>query len=118
MFEPITEKQFQKAAEISAEVRHLIGLRDNLIDKGEIDADLVLPSVMWKAITLFRYTLEPTYEIVRTWRLHTYPFTGSYLGYAIDNGHNPPPTILIRRYRRADPWPAGRNDSPPAAHAG
>ena len=52
MFEPISEKQFQKAREIAAEVRHLISLRDNLIDKGELDADLVLPSIMWKAITL------------------------------------------------------------------
>lgn len=52
MFETITEKQFQKAAEICAEARHLISLRDNLIEKGELDASLVLHSIMWKAVRL------------------------------------------------------------------
>ncbi len=101
MFAPLSEAQFQKARKALEEIRKLIALRERLIDAGKLDPELVLPSVMWKPITLFRYTLDPSYDIVNTCRLHTYPFTGNYLGYAIDNGYNKkPPTRIAWRHRQ------------------
>jgi hypothetical protein len=100
MFKPISQDQFKVAQDTLEKIRRLLAIRDHLIEQGRLQAELVLPGIMWKPITLFSYALNPTYEIVNTWRLHTYPFTGHYLGYAIDNGHNPMPASLMKKYHK------------------
>lgn len=97
MFKSISEDQFRLAQDTLYKIRALLGFRDRLIEQGNLKAELVLPSPMWKAITLFKYFLNPTYDIVNTLRLHTFPFTGHYLGHSINN---PPPDSFIKRYRK------------------
>ncbi len=98
MFKTLTIEQFELARKTTAEVRRLIETRDKLLALGKLDVSFALPSVMWEHISLFRYVQYPSFDIVNTWRLHTYPFTGRYLGYSIDNGHNPLPPASRRRY--------------------
>lgn len=114
MFKPISQTQFRVALNTLEKIRSLLDVRNNLIEQGDLQAELVLPSIMWKPITLFRYVLNPNYDIVNTWRLHTYPFTGHYLGYAIDNGHNPVPASLIKKYHKlTDELPSEMIARPP-----
>lgn len=99
MYKAIGAEQFELARKTAAEARQLLNARDKLLFGGTGGASDSLPSVMWQQpVSLYRYVLDPTFEIVNTWRLHTFPFTGRYLGYAIDNGHNPLPLALRERY--------------------
>jgi len=95
----LTETQFEKAKNLARKLRELISLRTALIAQGKLDPAVILPSIMWKqALDLTYYCFDPPYEIVDTWRLHTFAFTGRHLAHAIDNGHNPPPPDLIEEY--------------------
>jgi len=100
MFKPISQAQFQLAQDTLKKIRGLLDVRDKLIEQGDVQAELVLPGIMWKAITLYSYFLNPSYDVVNTLRLHTYPFTGYYLGHAIDNSHNPLPASLKKKYHK------------------
>jgi hypothetical protein len=95
----LTKPQFEKAANLARKLRALIALRTELLAQGKLDPAIILPSVMWKqAVDLTYYCYDPCFEVVDTWRLHTFAFTGRHLSHAIDNGHNPPPPDLVQEY--------------------
>lgn len=104
MFEPISNKQYETACATLKKIRSILSLRDEMLTNGELATESALPSFAWKTIDLFNYVLNPSYEIVNTWRWHTFPFTGHYLGYALayaEKGKNTKaPEKLIATYQR------------------
>jgi len=99
MAQVLNERQFQKAKNLARQIRDLDKLRDEQLKQGRVDPSFVLPSELWKAaLELFSYCFDPSFEIVNTWRLHTYPFKGSYPMYVHSNEHNPVPAKLVARY--------------------
>lgn len=100
MFKPISQDQFTMAQDTLEKIRGLLDTRSHLIKQGSLQAELVLPNIIWKRITLFSYFLNPTYDIINTLRLHTFIFTGHYLGYAIVDDHNTLPDSLLKKYRK------------------
>ena len=95
----LSQQEFEKAKVLAGQIRELVLLRDEFVKQGKLDPEFVLPSDLWDAtLKLFSYCFDPSFEIVNTWRLHTYPFKGSYPMYVHSNEHNPPPANLLARY--------------------
>ncbi|MFC1811241.1 putative sugar O-methyltransferase [Thermodesulfobacteriota bacterium] len=100
MFVPINQNEFMLALETLNKIRGLLDIRECLIEQGDIQEELSLPSPMWKLIKLYSYVLNPSYDIVNTWRLHTFMFTGHYLGGAAPHIFNPLPDSLKEEYHQ------------------
>ena len=99
MTHALSEQQFQKARNLAKQIRDIVAIRGELLKRGRLDPGFVLPSELWDAtLGLFSYCFDPSFEIVNTWRLHTFPFKGSYPMYVHSNEHNPVPANLIARY--------------------
>lgn len=96
-FKPITQDQFQTAIQISRNIQDLLMLRNRYIRESIIDKNFALPSSMWTLISLYRYFIKPSYDLVNTLRLHTFPFTDHYLMYSIRTSMS---DYLIKKYRK------------------
>lgn len=99
MFRPITQAEYATALEYLREVRELIATRDRRAKQGEL-RDIDLPSIFWKIIKNFNYVLNPSYDVVNTWRFHTFPFTGFYIGNALPAYWRPAPENIVNEYRK------------------
>lgn len=67
-------------------------------ENGKIDKKFVVPSDMWEPIEHYSYCLHPTEGLLKSWRFHTFPFTGNYMGASVSTRENPIPYKLLVRY--------------------
>lgn len=90
-YRAVTQEEYEKAKEITKRIQLLKKLRTNLLAEKKIDPGFVFPSDLWqKTINFFcGYCNEPSKELIDTWRLHTYHFSGSYSGAWISNEQRP-----------------------------
>jgi hypothetical protein len=77
----ISEKEFADAQAVIQRMKGTVRLREQLAAEGKVNKELALPSPIWQyAAGFFSYFFNPTRELVDTLRLHTFTFTGHYLG--------------------------------------
>lgn len=100
MFRPINQSEFTSALGTLEKIRGTIAIRERLLEQGKLRQEVALPSAMWKIIKLYSYVLNPGYDIVNTWRFHTYPFSGHYLGYMLWCYWKPLPDGMKEEYRK------------------
>lgn len=99
MFRPITRDEFDKALTYLSAIRDVLSMRDRLFQQGKL-RNIDSPSIYWKIIEHYNYVLNPSYEIINTWRFHTFPFTGFYIGNALPSYWRPAPENIISEYRK------------------
>lgn len=99
-YRAVTQEEYKKAKEMARRIQLLKELRSELLAEKKIDPAFIFPSDLWqKTIDFFcGYCNDPSYELVNTWRLHTFPFKGKYPGEWMENGENPIPSQVIARY--------------------
>ncbi|MFA6561182.1 MAG: putative sugar O-methyltransferase [Verrucomicrobiia bacterium] len=100
MFRPINQSEFASALGTLEQIRGTMAMRERLLEQGKLRHELVLPGVMWKIIKLYNYVLNPSYDIVNTWRFHAYPFSGQYLGKMLSCHWAPIPENLNEEYQK------------------
>jgi len=100
LFRPINQSEFTLALGILEKIRNIIAMRERLLEQGKLQEEVALPSAFWRIIKLYSYTLNPSYDIVNTWRFHTFPFTGRYLGNAVPCYWRPVPENIKDEYHK------------------
>ncbi|HVM77108.1 MAG TPA: putative sugar O-methyltransferase [Candidatus Paceibacterota bacterium] len=100
-FPSISQEDYRKASLLAGKLRSIIAHRGKLIAERETsNPGTVDPNFIWDLIQLMAYCFNPTYEVVNTWRLHTYLFPGnSLLPYTIAH-HNVVPKKLLKAYKK------------------
>lgn len=75
----LTAEEFQKARALCGAIRMLIKNRHDFVAARRLDSSLFSQSAIWQRqfTDLAAYCLDPTYDVVRTWRTHTWRFTGN-----------------------------------------
>ncbi len=88
MYKNITEEQYTNSLEILTQTAALATKRDEIAEKDFSFAELNMPSHIWKqALEYFKYFYNnPTYDVINSFRFHTFLFPGNYIGYYIDLG--------------------------------
>lgn len=80
----ISETAFQHAVNMTGTLRALLAKRSQLAEEDPQRFREFLPGPLWEDVKLFKYCLNPSYDVVNTWRLHTAPFSAipvsQYLG--------------------------------------
>lgn len=99
-YQAVTKEEYEMARELAKRIARLKAMRSRLLAEKKIDPAWTLPSDMWQRTVDFfcSYCNDPSYEIVNTWRLHTFPFRGRYPGDWIEIEARSMPTELIARY--------------------
>jgi len=98
LFRNINQSEYTSALGILEKIRNIISMREHLSEQGKLQPEIALPSALWKIIKLYNYTLNPSYDIVNTWRFHTFPFTGRYLGNSLESYWAPIPENIKEEY--------------------
>ena len=89
----ISQAQYNDAKILAQKLRAVITKRDEGGKDGFID-----PNYIWEPIEVMSYCFDPSYEVVNTWRLHTYLFPGNALTPYVCSYHNAVPKKMIKRY--------------------
>jgi len=98
-FPSISREQYSEAAILAKKLRAIISKRDAGSNNNFTD-----PNYIWEPIKVMSYCFDPTYEVVNTWRLHTYLFPGNSLLPYICAYHNAIPKTLVKKYQRKVAW--------------
>jgi len=100
VFRPINQSEFILALDTLEKIRGLLDIRERLIEQGDVQKELLLPSFRWELIKYYGYVLNPSYDIVNTWRFHTYMFSGHYIGYMLGCAFKPLPDPFKEEYHK------------------
>jgi hypothetical protein len=98
LFRPINQSEFKLAQDILEKIRNIIAMRERLLEQGKLSEEIALPSDIWKIVKIYSYILNPTYDIVNTWRFHTFLFPGRYLGQTLICYTTPVPENIKEEY--------------------
>jgi hypothetical protein len=91
-FPSISREQFEEAKKITSKAAFLVSKR-NVAQSSQNR-----PSQIWEAINIFAYTLNPTYEVMNTWRFHTQLFTGHDIVPLVEARYQAIPRSLLKKY--------------------
>lgn len=98
-FPQISQKQFDLASSIATKVYNIIDNKAQIAHDNHVPKSFFDPNFIWEIIQLFAYCYKnPSYDVINTWRLHNYTFTGNHLLPFIGAAHYILPTSISKRY--------------------
>lgn len=98
-FPKISREQFDRASSIAAKVYNIIDNKAHIAEENRVPKSFFDPNFIWESIQLFAYCYKnPSYDVINTWRLHNYTFTGNHLLPFIGAAHNILPASISKRY--------------------